>query len=236
MNKGIYIALSGAVLKKRNLDIFAQNIANTNTSGYKKERLSFKEFIIPVDNNHTMVPDERVMGELSKSMIDFSNGPVKRTGNPLDVAINGEGFFALEGGRYTRNGSFTVNNEGFITTEDGIPVLADGGPVSVEGNDIVISSSGEINVDGVSIGKLQIVDFPDKEVLTKVNGTMFTAEGEGTEVESSQVSQGFLEQSNVNAIQEMVQMLASQREFESYQKMIHAFDEAAGKTINEMGK
>ena len=235
MYKGIYIALSGAMLKSRNMDIFAQNIANANTTGYKKERISFRDYIIPVDNNPGSRPDGRVMTELSGIVTDFSEGSLIMTDNPLDLAINGEGFFALEGDRYTRNGNFRINSDGYLVNQDGVKVLGDGGPVAVQGNNIAINPSGEIIVDDISVGRLKIVGFPDKGVLSKLSGGMFTAKEAGEAVDSN-ISQGFLEGSNLNVIREMVQMLKSLREFESYQKMIQAFDEAASKTINEMGR
>ena len=235
MYKGIYIALSGAVLKRRNMDIFAQNVANANTPGYKKERIAFKDYIVPVDNKRDLTDTGRVMADLSKSTIDFSSGTIQRTGNSLDLAINGEGFFALEQGRYTRNGNFMISSDGYLATKDGVKVLGDGGPIAVQGSTVDISPSGEILVDEAPVGKVKIVDFPDTGVLKKVGGGMFATEETGETV-TAHVSQGFLEESNVNAIQEMVQMLVATREFESYQKLIHSFDEAASKTINEMGK
>jgi flagellar basal-body rod protein FlgG len=114
-------------------------------------------------------------------------------------------------------------------------VLGEGGPIQLQGNRIDILPSGDIIVDDLLADRLKIVDFPDKGVLKKLSGGLFTSEETGESV-NAQVSQGFLETSNVNVIQEMVQMLASNREFESYQKMIHAFDEASSKTINELGK
>lgn len=235
MYKGIYIALSGAILKSRNMDIFAQNIANANTTGYKQERISFRDYIIPVDNNPGLTADGRVMADLSVTATDFSEGSFERTGNPLDVAINGKGFFALEGGRYTRNGNFKINSEGRLVNQTGAKVLGDGGPIAVQGSRIDISASGEVIVDDIPVAKLKIVDFPDKGSLLKLNGGMFTTKETGEEVNSN-ISQGYLEGSNVNVIREMVRMLKSHREFESYQKMIQAFDEAASKTINEMGR
>ncbi len=235
MYKGIYIALSGAVLKRKNLDIFAQNIANANTSGYKKGRITFKDYIIPVDNKSGLVPDGRVMTELSGEVIDFSKGTIARTGNTLDLAINGEGFFALEGGKYTRSGSFEINGDGYLTNRSGIKVLGDGGPVAVQGSSIDISSSGEVIVDDIPVGKLKIVDFPDKRVLKKLSGGVFVTEETG-EAARPDISQGFLEASNVDVIQEMIQLMASHRDFESYQKMIQVFDEASSRITNEMGK
>ncbi|MEW6602193.1 MAG: flagellar basal-body rod protein FlgF [Nitrospirota bacterium] len=235
MYKGIYLALSGAVLKRRNMDLFAQNIANANTPGYKKERISFKDYIVPVDNKRDLTPDGRVMADLSKRIIDFSSGTIQRTGNALDLAINGEGFFALEGNRYTRNGNFMISSDGYLATKEGVKVLGDGGPIAMQVGNIEISPSGDVLVDGAPSGKVSVVNFSDTGVLKKVGAGMFETAEAGSDV-TAQISQGFLEQSNVNAIQEMVQMMASTREFESYQKIIQSFDEAASKTINELGK
>ena len=235
MYKGIYIALSGAIQKQRDMDITAQNIANANTTGFKKERISFKDSLIPVDNKPPHVPDGRAMTETSSIMTDFTGGSIMKTGNPLDIAINGEGFFSLEGNYYTRNGNFTIDDEGNIVTQDGRKVLGSGGPVNVQGGKVEISRSGEIFVDNISVDTLKIVDFKDKSVLLKQSGSMFITGKAGEEI-NPQISQGYLESSNVDAIREMVQMIRTMREFESYQKMINSFDEASSKTINELGK
>ena len=235
MYKGIYIALSGALLKQRHMDTFAHNMANANSNGFKKERISFKDYMIPVDNNAAQADDGRSMSEVSTILTDFSNGGMTQTGNPLDLAINGEGFFALEGNKYTRNGSFKVSSDGYLATHDDVKVLGEGGPISINGNKIDIGSSGEVLVDDVSVGKLSIVNFTDKDVLQKQTGNIFTTETQGEDAGSA-VSQGYLESSNVEVVREMVQMLTTVREFESYQKMIKAFDEAASQTINQMGK
>jgi len=235
MYKGIYIALSGAILKQKHMDIFAQNVANAATPGYKKERISFKDYLIPVDNKPPFTADGRTMTETSRIMTDFSGGTMLRTGNPLDLAINGEGFFALEGGRYTRNGNFRIDSEGYLATQDNIKLLGSGGPISVQGKKIDVNAEGEVFVDDVSVGALRIVDFADKGKLQKVNGGAFVTDEPGRDTKSA-VSQGYLESSNVETMREIVQMLTSLREFESYQKMIQTFDEASSKVTNEMGK
>ena len=234
MYKGMYIALSGAVLKQKHMDIFAQNIANSNTTGFKKERISFREYLIPADNASGVVEDGRSMTQLSEQVTDFSNGPSFSTGNPLDLAIDGDGFFALENDRYTRNGNFRISNDGYLATQDNIKVLGDGGAISVEGSKIDISISGEVFVDEISVGNIKVVDFENRKNLQRVEGGYFYSREPGQEVEAN-INQGYLESSNVDVIREMVQMVTSLREFESYQKMIHALDEATAKTINEMG-
>ncbi len=235
MYKGIYIALSGALQKQKHMEISAQNIANANTTGFKKERISFRDSLIPVDNKKPGIPDGRTMTQTSSIITDYSKGPLMKTGNPLDVAINGEGFFAIESDLYTRNGNFTVDSEGNLTTQDGKKVLGSGGPISVQGGKVEIIGSGEIFVDGISVDTLKVVNFRDKYVLRNQGAGMFATDDQGEEINSG-VSQGYLETSNVNAIREMVEMIRNMREFESYQKMISAFDDAASKTINELGK
>lgn len=235
MYKGIYIALSGAILKQRHMDIFAQNVANASTPGYKKERISFKDYIIPVDNNPSLMPDGRTMTELSSVITDFSKGSLLRTGNPLDLAVNGEGFFALEDNRYTRNGNFKIDTEGYLATQNDIKVLGSGGPIAVQGKKIDVNESGEVFVDDISVGALKIIDFQDRGKLRKMDGGVFTTDDAGEEAKAS-ISQGYYEASNVDAVKELVQMLTSLREFESYQKVILAFDDASSKATNELGK
>jgi flagellar basal-body rod protein FlgG len=235
MYKGIYIALSGALLKQKHMDIFAQNIANASTPGYKKQRISFKDYLIPAENRITPSEDGRILTETSKITTDFSSGTLISTGNPMDMAINGEGFFVLEGNRYTRNGNFKISSDGYLATQDGIKVLGEGGPIAVQGGKIDISTDGEVFVDDISVGVIRIVDFDNKEKLKKQDGGVFVSEEPGREA-NAEIIQGYLEASNVEVIREMVQMITSLREFEAYQKMIHAFDEATAKTVNEMGK
>ncbi|UCH81539.1 MAG: flagellar hook basal-body protein [Nitrospiraceae bacterium] len=235
MYKGMYIALSGAVLKQKHMDIFAQNISNSNTTGFKKERISFRDYLIPSDNASGVIEDGRSMTRLSEKVTDFSHGPTLRTENPLDLAIEGEGFFALENDRFTRNGNFKISSEGYLTTQDNIRVLGDGGPIAIDGSRIDISTSGEIFVDEISTGNIKIVDFEDKKRLDKAEGGYFISNDPGQEIIPA-INQGYLETSNVDVMREMVQMVTALRDFESYQKMIHAFDEASSKTINEMGR
>ena len=235
MHKGMYIALSGAVLKQKHMDIFAQNISNSSTTGFKKERISFRDYLIPADNASGSVEDGRSMTTLSEQVTDFSSGPLLMTDNPLDLAISGNGLFSLEDNRYTRNGNFRISADGYLATQDNIKVLGDGGTIALEGNKIEISSSGEVFADGISVGTIKVVDFEDRNKLQRVDGGYYYSKEAGQEIEAD-INQGYLEASNVDVMREMVQMVTSLREFESYQKMIHEFDEASSKTINEMGR
>ncbi len=235
MHKGIYIAVSGAVLKQKHMDIFAQNLSNSNTTGFKKERISFKDYLIPADNVQGVVEDGRAMTQLSEQVTDFSSGALLKTDNPLDLAISGDGFFALENNKFTRDGNFRISADGYLATQDNIKVLGEGGAISLEGNKIEISLSGEVIADGISVGNIRVVDFEDRSKLQKMDGGYYYSEESGQELVAD-INQGYLESSNVDVMREMVQMMTSMREFEAYQKIIHSFDEAASKTINEMGR
>ena len=234
MYKGAYIALTGAIPKQAEMDIIAHNLANVNTAGFKKDSVTFKEYLTTVVD--TSIRDEIMTpGENYSVTTDFSSGPVVKSGNPLDLAIAGEGFFALEGNQYTRGGNFKISTDGFLVTQNNIKVLGSGGPISVEGGRIEILSSGEVFVDNASAGILKVVDFNDKSVLKRLDASTFSADKAG-EASTSQVMQGYIESSNVEAIREMVKMMTVLREFESYQKIIRSFDEASDKVVNEMGR
>lgn len=234
MYKGIYIALSGALLKQAQLEVITQNIANANTVGYKKDAVSFKDYLMPQDVIGTE-PDGRIMSALSEVKTDFSSGVAARTGNPLDVALEGDGFFALEGDRYTRRGDFKTDPDGNLTTQDGLKVLGTGGPIQLPEGVVAIADDGSIEVDGVLIDTLRILTFSDPGALTKAGNGIFTATAPG-EPGGSTVQQGYLETSNVSAIGEMMRMIQSLREFETYHKMIQAFDEATAKVNNELAR
>jgi flagellar basal-body rod protein FlgG len=180
------------------------------------------------------------MAMLASQNIDFSNGSLVQTGNPLDVAIEGKAFIALEGGRYTRRGDLRRDTEGYLTTYDGVKVLGSSGPIQLPEGVVDIRGSGAIFVKEITgttteVDTIMLREFPDPASLTKVGGGMFTAASEGVE-SSSFLQQGAVERSNVDTITEMVRMIESLREFESYQKMMQAFDEATAKVNNEIAR
>jgi flagellar basal-body rod protein FlgG len=236
MHKGIYIALSGAVLKQRQVDIISQNLANADTLGYKKDILSFKDYLIPRDIV-SLEPDGRVMGDLSSSVIDFSSGNFIKTGNPFDVAIEGEGFISLEGGRYTRRGDLKRDSEGYLTTYNGIKVIGKKGPIKLPERKTEISENGVVSCGGSEIDTLRVEHFGEAERLLRKekDGGIFIASGRGTE-SNAIFKTGYVEKSNVEVVKEMVRLIESLREFEMFQKAIHFFDEATSKVNNDIGR
>lgn len=235
MYKGIYIALSGSVQKQGQLDTLTHNVANASTVGFKKDRTSFQEFLVSGISGTADSDDGKSMTDLSEVKTDFSPGTHFTTGNPLDVAISGNGFLCLEGGRYTRKGDLQIGRDGYLVTQDGRKVLGAGGPIQLPPGKVEIAPSGEVRVDGTAVDTLKIVDFRDPSSLRELDSGQYVSTE--TPVESTaSVSSGHLESSNVDAVKEMVQMITTLREFEIYQKAIKAFDDAAARVTNEMAR
>lgn len=247
----MYLAASGAILQQLKLEILANNVANVNTSGYKEDLPIFRLYDdTPTDqnldnNNQT----HRLKQEISPYAppfavrTNFSTGSIRSTGNPLDLALNGNGFFTVqtaEGVRYTRQGNFRLNENGVLVTQNGDSVLGQGSEIIIDGREITVGSDGTIEVDGDIIDQLRLVHFDDLTQLQKVSHTMFKpADGLGPDIElnadDTTVNQGFLELSNVNAIRAMTDMIEALRVSEAYQKVIHSADDATSKVINGVG-
>ena len=234
MYKGIYIALSGAVLKHAQMEITSQNLANADTIGYKKDQITFKDYLIPQDA-FSYEPDGRAMSYISTFRTDLSVGNLIKTGNLLDIAIEGKGFISLEGNRYTRRGDLKKDREGYLTTQDNIKVLGEKGPILLPDGALQINESGDVFVKGEKVDSLKIVDFQQPENLTKAGGDIFFFKGNPSQTKGV-VKQGHLEKSNVEIVKEMVRMIEMFREFESFQKAIQFFDDAQAKATNEIAK
>lgn len=235
MYKGIYIALSGSVLKQDQIDIVSNNVANANTVGFKKGRISFREFLVSRISGAPDSDDGRSMSDVTGTKTDFGAGTHLRTGNPLDIALDGKGFLSIEGGRYTRKGSLRVGRDGFLVTQEGFKVLGTKGPIKLAAGRTDIAPSGEVRVDGTPVDTLRIVDFANQGELKELEGGYYTANLPSIR-SNAIVSPGNIEASNVDVVKEMVQMIADLREFETYQKAIQMFDEAAARVNNDMAK
>ena len=246
MSGGMYLAAAGALVQQMRLEVLSNNVANINTIGYKGERSIFtipaetdsQVFETPIEGIQSLSP----YAPPFSTEIDFSQGAIQQTGNPLDVAINGDGFFSIRtpsGIQYTRQGSFTLDADGVLVTPDGYPVLGEGGELTLEEGTVEIDITGEVYVDGDEVGRLQITDFPDRHILQKVGDGRFVASdtaAPGSRSENMRLSQGYLEVANVNPVQAMTEMIETSRAFEAYQKVIQSADEATSKSINDVGK
>ena len=245
MSGAIYQAAAGALLQQMRMDMLSNNLANVNTSGYKADKPVFRmDALAPAEPGAETVP-----GRLSpyapplEALTDFSPGPAIRTGNPLDIAIVGDGFLevqAPEGSRYTRKGNLTINEQGLLSTPEGWPVMGQGGEITIDGSKVEISALGEIYVDGEVVDALRIVNFDQPQQLLKTENTLFVAPqgiaANAVEDDQVQIAQGFLEGSNVDAIRTMTEVIETMRVFEAYQRIIRTVDETTAKTVNEVGR
>jgi flagellar basal-body rod protein FlgG len=224
LDPGINDVLLGCQIQVHRLETIANNLANADTAGFKKDVLSF---------DHLLTTHQEA---------NLDQGNIRHTDNALDLALSGKGFFKVntpDGIRYTRNGKFYLNGEGQLTTTAGDSVLGEGGPITIEGTDVAVDDSGRISVDGSEVDTLVVVFFAQPELLQKQGDTyyLYTGyDGEGPRPEGTSVKQGYIEQSNVIVTQEMIEMIETLREFESYQKVLQTFDETDAKVINDVGK
>ncbi len=266
--KGVYTALSGAMAQSLKLDTIANNIANVNTPAFKRDQQIFQEYLtahekapeltgIPRDvaaleSFYNMQGVDKSYVDSKGTFTDFNQGGLKPTGNALDIAIDGKGFFEVatpSGVRLTRSGNLTLDGNGQLVTKDGFPILkqaeAGADPASrvirVQGNKpVTISDTGDI-VEGTDvIGKISLVDVKNPDTLIKTGNSLYNfkpnSTPEMTNIANPSVRQGFLESSNVNIVQEMTDMISTQRVFESTQKAISAYDSMSDKLVNTVGK
>ncbi|HQI00320.1 MAG TPA: flagellar basal-body rod protein FlgF [Deltaproteobacteria bacterium] len=242
MDQGIYIAASGAIAMEQRLEIIANNLANVNTTGFKKDSISFEDFQKSLDTSrlcpgqYRSTPVDVVIG---KQYIDTTQGGFRNTGNPLDVTIAGEGFFVVntpDGTRYTRAGSFTLSPEGLLVTPQGYAVQGEGGDITIDQGAVIIDSDGTISVDGNVVDKLQIRSIEEDALVRQGNATFSVRQGyaPGT-VESPDIRQMCLEASNVDPIGEMVDLISTQRAYESYQKIMKAFTDTYAQSMHNVG-
>jgi flagellar basal-body rod protein FlgG len=256
----MYSALFGALSNEHRVNSIANNLANVNTTGYKRDLLAFKDTMLMYAHDHIMEPvasirDKKFFPDpqhlsrtrIATSVTDFQQGGMKVTSAPLDLAISGEGFFkvgAPEGEFYTRNGHFTVNQEGTIVTERGWPLMSEGGEITIPAGakHIVIAEDGRVFADEVLAGQVQVVTVDNPANLEKVGANMFKPRN-GAEVAEVEIdpgrtwlAQGFLESANVDAVYEMVNMIEAQRQFEAYQKVMQTSDAIDREATTKVGR
>jgi flagellar basal-body rod protein FlgF len=222
---GIYNLIDGSLTQQLRFETVANNMANINTNGFKKDIISFNEAL--------------EMNSISKT--DFMQGPVRHTGNELDVALDSKGFFKIQTGngiRYTRDGAFTLDEKGTLVTLNGESVFGQNGPITIDGSKVTIGVDGQVQVDDESVDRLMVVDFENPQLLQKEGRSRYFYSGEEkgiSTVENVSVQQGYLESSNVNSTEEMIKMIETYRAFESVQKAIQSIDKVTDKMVNDYG-
>ncbi len=228
MIDGIELASTGQDAYASVQETIARNLANANTVGFKKNMVSFKTVL---DGESTSLQTDYG--------IDYSHGSLKYTGNTFNLAIDGDGFFAVEtanGIRYTRNGQFQLSSTGEIITDTGSIVLGQGGPIVMPkgGGEILVDKKGIIKVNDKEIGRLKITNFNDLTKLVPTGNSTFAAPDDAvddTGEKKYNVAQGYLESSNVSVVTEMVDMITNMRSYEASNNVIKTFSELMEKLI-----
>ena len=266
MVKGLYTAWSGMVNEMNRLDVMTNNLANVDTNGYKKEgataepfrtQLAYKIKDSSVPNRHAkQLGDVNLGVKIGETYTDYTQGSFRVTENKYDCAIDGNGFFAISftdkagntSVKYTRDGAFTISTDGFLRTKDGDYVLNQNGAqngnpaannyIQLDPNlDFTIDSEGFIYQNDQLVAQLGLVDFENYDFLEKYGeNLMQTVEGAQEQPAAAQVRQGALEASNVQPVNEMVNMIAIQRAYDTNQKVITTMDDILDKTVNQVGR
>ena len=263
MLKGLYTASTGMVNEQRRVDVLSNNMANSATTGFKKEGTTSQAFkdVLAYKIKDTSEPYyaryEGVMNmgvKIGENYTDYSQGSFHETGNTFDLALSGKGFFAIEftskqsknkgsetSIKYTRDGTFTLNKDGELVTKDGDYLL------DKAGNHITLDPMQQYSIDrngnirnqanNELLASIQVTDFADYDYLEKYGETMFQPVEGATEVPAeAQVYSGYLEAANVQVVQEMVDLIAFTRAYESNQKIIQAYDSTLQTAVNDIGK
>jgi flagellar basal-body rod protein FlgF len=238
-----YIGLSRQLVLQRQMDMIANNIANMNTTAYKAQTMMFAEYLVPqgrtgtdaVGQDMSMVQDVAMMRRLSP-------GIIRQTGNSLDLAIEGKGYFVIEtpdGLRYTRNGRFMTDLEGLLVTRTGYPVLdVDSRVIELDPGDpnLDISTDGTISTSAGAVARVQVAIFQNEQKLEELGNSLYASKETSELAETSQILQGALEGSNVNAIREMTEMMTVLRSYQSVQRLLTANHEMQRRAISTLGK
>lgn len=238
MANSIYAGLSRQSGLMREMRVLANNIANSDTTGFRKEGVVFAEYL-----GRTGKPQDAVsMAHARGRLVDLGQGGLSLTGGDLDIAIEGDGFFMVEtptGPALTRAGAFLLNADGGVVTAEGYPLLDDGkAPVGVPPDVVSISvgADGTLSADGEAVAKIGVFEVLDPADLQHRAGTMFHASGEVSAVEEPLMRQGFLEGSNVVAMTEIARMIEVQRAYELGQSFLNREDERIRSVISSLSR
>lgn len=262
MQDALFSGLFGALTTEHRLNYIANNLANVNTHGYKRDALAFSDTMayyahdeirepLMTIRSKSLFPEPKNMARsrLAVSKVDFGQGSMKVTGNPLDLAIAGgeNAFFKVETptGQYlTRNGHFVMSSDGTIMTPQGFTLMGAGGAIQIPPGTrtITISGDGQVHADAELVGQIQLFSVDKLQNMEKLGHNLFkprnnvnVTEGNGY-AEGARVEQGFVEAANVEVVTEMVNMIETHRQFEAYQKIIQTSDTLDKAATDRVGK
>lgn len=234
MSSGIYIAAGGAVAQSNALDATANNIANATTAGFHGDRVTFREAMTQARS-----PDLAAVGA-GTSRVDSQAGALSQTDNPLDLALEGDGYFAVQtkdGARYTRAGNFRLDDSRQLVTMNGNTVRGAGGAaitIPEEAKQISIGVDGEVFADEESVGTLELARFAASS-LKREGATLFSASGAQEAGDAPKVRSGMLEASNVNVVRGVVDLVKVSRTYESLMRVIQSFNDIESRAARELG-
>jgi flagellar basal-body rod protein FlgF/flagellar basal-body rod protein FlgG len=236
MDSGYYAATAGLIARTQALDTIANNLANASTTGFRASHNVFRSMLANADGAKLSVvnQDANDYGVLGGAELDTTQGALIETGNDLDLAMEGPGYFEVQtssGTAYTRGGSFRVSTAGQLVTAAGDPVVGDNGPISIVGQPVSISDDGTITINGAIAGHLKQVEFPSGTQIESAGKGYFVAPaGASVPATQSSVRQGKLESSNVNPLNNVIELISAQREFETMRRALTMFSSEMDKT------
>lgn len=276
MSKALWPAMSGAIARDHEVEVIANNLANANTAGFKKDQVSFKEYLVKNEKTEGISADiprspikdkdlypldgrDQSFVVVDGTHTQFSQGGMKVTDNPLDLAISGEGFFEVntpQGVRYTRAGNFKMGADGRLVTPDGYPVLSAGGGTPGEdpagreiqlrgrAGEVHVNEQGELFMGNDLVAKLNVVSFPNKNLVRKTGGLFFENKDPAQNAPvpvaqanpSTSIKQGIIETSNVNPVEEISNLIRANRMFEQDLKAMKTVNEMLQREVNDIGK
>lgn len=237
MESPVYVLLSQQEALQRQMDVVAQNIANVNTTGFKSSDVLFEDFLVKPTSKfkHHMVLDRATLRNTSQ-------GAFQKTDNPLDLAISGKGYFAIQtpqGVQYTRQGAFQMDAEGNLVTPDGFALLSGGGSnvaIPTNAKSIEIASDGTITTDTGKVGRLQVVKFQNEQLMKQTYGGFYSSDETPEVDEDAQLYQGMVEGSNVKSVVEMTHVLEISRAYQRVAHLIDSENQRLQNAIRSLGK
>ena len=244
MDTTLSIALSHQVAKRRQMDIIANNIANMSTTAFKRESVMFGQYVKEAEGNLPKVLRQVSYVQDFGVTRTMTDGRFETTGNPLDIALSGEGFFQVQRANgeiaYTRNGHLALSDDYILITSSGQPILDNGGSeiqIPPNATDITIAADGTISARGAGqIAKLNVVTFADNSRLQKIGDNMFNADTPPLPTTDFSIIQGTIESSNVQPIIEITRMIQVSRSYIQTAKLMESLQNAESKAINQLAK
>jgi flagellar basal-body rod protein FlgF len=252
MENPLLIGLSRQMVLERQMDVVANNVANLNTTGFKADNSLFEQYLMPVARENRFIPGDRQVSFVNDrgTWRDLQPGPVQVTGNPLDVAIDGNGFLVVQtpnGERYTRNGALQINAQGQLATADGLPIVGDNGPITLQPNDrnIAIAADGRVTViEGAASntestrGTIRIASFANPGQLQKEGNNLFSSPAgvAATTDTTSRLIQGSIEKSNVNGVIEISRMIQISRSYQQIATLLQQQSDLHKQAIQQLAQ